>query len=858
MVSGLVDALWCADEFVFVLGSIDLKTLKALVRKIFCVGTFNLGLLVDDYKAWANRLFHKAASTQTIGQMEPLRCNNIFKMLDSIEYIKAIQDSGSDCSFINLQKLSHLVSSRQLPYMGLKTEIKSLEGFKDVVTSDYRPTLETLDLLTKAARRIGGICRSIRKDRPIPDAEAHISMTCSGEATTSIIDGGQACAVREGFERIMGRIAESDLLEDTPFGVASHREGYALWRTVFREEPVEGGSLYDPLYQGYPKDQPGRYLGLDRVLGKQLLYVAWKESILNPTIVLRASIVPEMGNKARVVTMSPYWVQLLQAPLAHLTIAGMRLHPSVFSSFARQDQAWEAAKGISRLNIDNWDDLHVLSSDLKDATNAQQQLLTRTMLRAFMNGYGMIHRNTYSELALSTIVERLITFEDQTSVWATTGIMMGEPIAKPSLTLLNLAIEELAFLTYTNRLDLLDSDLPSPYRAWRFIHIGGDDHLAIGPKKYLELITNYHLLAGSHIDPGKHGYSQVAVKYTERILSVKNFRFKAPFDYDNYPKSMIVDSVKVRLLERGQSTMQKKDNKNVAIGKSRMMSGCLDWLPSDPAYWPSDKKISIRNLFINRMGPLLPSKSLHPKCYHSVQLPSILGGFNLGLKSEIYQAYTLAPPPIRWVLNKAAAGVDVTAELKILSLLNRNISDRGTDPLQEYRASIIDQLYSYPQLIGAITWKEILSKFPPQNDNVRWSIYAAREAHYLSIEEFAEWSTRGNTFVQLIMGRGKNNVFNTRPYVRTFARVWTELEALQTDLYGDSPLGEGEFNKTLRGLSRCLYFDTSQSTTIDIGYYKPDDPDREEFEFVDATYLEAFDRMLPTLVVGKKFIGFRN
>jgi hypothetical protein len=258
------------------------------------------------------------------------------------------------------------------------------------------------------------------------------------------------------------------------------------------------------------------------------MYGAWKE--YHPCPTLRAEVVPEMGNKARLGTMSPYWVNALQAPLSHVLIDMIKYHPSVFSSFHRQDQAFEAVKGLCKLKAKALGDSeYVLSSDLKDATNAQVWDLTIAMIRAFMEGAGLIKNASYMELVLSTIGPRIVEFKDGETIVSSTGIMMGEAIAKPSLTLLNLCIEELSFLEYTNSLDLLTSEEPSPYREWRFLHIGGDDHLARGPLKYLERITNNHLLAGSHITPGQHGYSRIVVKYTERLINLQNLVHGKPF-----------------------------------------------------------------------------------------------------------------------------------------------------------------------------------------------------------------------------------------------------------------------------------------------------------------------------------------
>jgi hypothetical protein len=417
-------------------------------------------------------------------------------------------------------------------------------------------------------------------------------------------------------------------------------------------------------------------------------------------------------------------------------------------------------------------------------------------------------------------------------------------------------VEELSYLKYNNRLDLLGSTDPSPKSEWRYCHIGGDDHLAVGPNKYLDLITEHHLRAGSHIDPGKHGYSSISVRYTERVLDLRNRKFQAAINKD-YPKSIIVDSVKVRLLERGESTLLKKDNKNVAIGKCSQMAGCVQWLPNDDRHWPLWKKIAIRDLFINRMGALLPSRFLHPKCFNQILLPKSLGGFGLGLNHELYGAYLLSTEPIRWLLNKAHLGLNIRDELRLLSKLNTNTSTRGVEGIQRLRTEIVEQLLEHPGMVDAINWKTLCEKFPMENENNRYTLAKAREAGYLSFEEFADYSTRACLFQELLVNDSKLKVFNTNPYTSTMRGIWTEFESLGMPEFGTAPLEESVFRKILRNLNPSMFFDTSQITTADIGFWDGS-PETESWNFIDIPYRDLYSINLPNLIVGLRFLGVRG
>nr|QED42904.1 putative RdRp [Phakopsora narnavirus C] len=854
-ISGFVDSLWLAEEQIFLFDGKWIKLIRKLIRKIFCVGTYNLGSLVDQWKEWGNNLFHTLAESTTIGVLRKPAENNIFRRLDTIDYISAVY--RGDKSMKLMQHVSHLISSRQMPYMGSSTEEKAWDKFQSVLTSDFVPSEKTIVQLQMAARRVGGICRSIRSRR-IPDGVAHISVTSSGEYSYPIAKGAQAAAVKAAMERILTVVPLEDQEEDTPFGLVRHHKGIPIWKTLFRTEPLDTELPFLAPY-ALIKEQEGRFAGLDRVTGKQIMYVAWKE--YRPLPVLRAEVVPEMGNKARLVTISDYWLNILQSPLSHVLIDAMKFHPSVFSSFHRQDQAFEATKGLCSLKRKSLlKGEAVLSSDLQDATNAQQWSVTIAMLRGFIQGFGLSFRPEYVELVLSTIGPRLVCFRDEISILSKVGIMMGEAIAKPSLTLLNLSIEELAFLRHCRAEELLYSVEPAPYRDWRYIHIGGDDHLVKGPIPYLNLITQIHLDAGSHIDPGKHGFSRICVKYTERLLNLSNLEHGCPFDPSDYSRSTIVDSVKVRLLERGQSTLLKKDNKNVAIGKSTQLGGCLEWLPIDDRFYTETKKASIRALFIERMGSLLPRKAVNPRAFAAIHLPTIVGGYGLGMSSELQKFLEASPEPHKGLLMKAFCGVNVKEDLKIFRVLNTNTSDRGVENIQQFQQKIIDQLSEYPQMVNAMDWWELKRKFPDPSGNSKRTIALAADAGILSFEEFAKRATRGNLFQALLMGRKDLKVFNTSPFVRTYKNiVWDEAESRGLLTWSEGfNLNNDEIAIAIKNIAPQWYFDINQETAMDTGHWDPENPETETWDFKDSTYIDKYTEGFPSFDVGFKVLGLRH
>jgi len=438
--------------------------------------------------------------------------------------------------------------------------------------------------------------------------------------------------------------------------------------------------------------------------------------------------------------------------------------------------------------------------------------------------------------------------------------MMGEAIAKPSLTLLNLAIEELTFLQYCGAEDLLFTDDPAPYRDWRYLHIGGDDHLAKGPTDYLDLITYNHKLAGSHISPGKHGYSRLYVKYTERIVNLQNLQYKKPIDFSDYSRSIIVDTVKVRLLERGLSTMIKKDNKNVAIGKSQQLGNVLEWLPKDNRFFTETKIESIRSLFVERMGPLLPRKATNPRAYAAIHLPTSVGGYGLGMSHELQKFLRDSPEPHKGLIYKSFKGVNVKKDLRVFRSLNTNTSTRGIEDIQELQERIIGQLSDYPNMINAISWSELRQKFPDPDNNPRRVIATAADNGYLSIEEFAKRATRGNIFQELLMGTKELKLFNTRPYVKTYCyKIWpyAEEEGLVAMASLADSLTNSEIAIAIKNMVPAWYFDINQMTTLDLGFWDPEHPETETWDFHEDTYINKYTQGLPSLYVSPGKLGFK-
>jgi len=429
-------------------------------------------------------------------------------------------------------------------------------------------------------------------------------------------------------------------------------------------------------------------------------------------------------------------------------------------------------------------------------------------MKGFIVGAGLSPEDPAIETYLSTIGERLVYLRDMDEyVHLKRGVLMGEAIAKPVLTILNLSVEHKAFCDYLKIVDNPLEPMGIPYREWHGFHIAGDDLIAHGPRRYLELITENHERSGCIISKSKHAISKVMVRYTEHILYIPNLRNGIPYKEvnSNLERSCWTDSVKVRLFEKGQSTMLKKDDKNVALGKGQQLARTLQW--QSPPDWVK----MCTTLFINRMGNLLPNQRKYPRLWNQIRLPDYLGGLDLVNQEDIYELLNSSPLPTKHAIARALSGASMTEVRRLLSKLNSNPTVRGSEAYKLKAELILDRLRegTYP-LGGAhelITWRSLCEKFPGLDD-AREIISAARNDGILGYQEFAMKMARGVLFSDLLKAKeGRSNNFNTKPYQDRYRDIWDDL----MNLCGDFEVPPQGFNKVdhpnMRGTLRFIFSD---------------------------------------------------
>lgn len=266
------------------------------------------------------------------------------------------------------------------------------------------------------------------------------------------------------------------------------------------------------------------------------------EGTREPFIICR-SVVPEPGNKARVVTKGDPRSQTVQQPIGHLMRSVLGLISNLSDGLLGANQSWKISKELDRLRKEGrLEGQYVSSSDLSEATDAKRldisrigyAIFDRKILsiledrkiispeyREMVKRYAGTSRDIYNEVGgvLTDFVGR-----------TTRGSLMGEPLTKGLLT-----IDMWACCKMAEKRSGLET------LAWASL---GDDRIAVGPlevhNQFNSSIEDIGLIRspGDVISPPDIQIGE----YTEDLICLK-----APSGEDQ-SKSVLIDAPKSRTL----------------------------------------------------------------------------------------------------------------------------------------------------------------------------------------------------------------------------------------------------------------------------------------------------------------------
>nr|CAK8177710.1 RNA-dependent RNA polymerase [Narnavirus sp.] len=548
-------------------------------------------------------------------------------------------------------RLAHFVTSRNMPAAGIKSREQALEDHFDLLTSEGPDKPDRREWLFNAAKYFGSKLRDFR-DSSLKGA--HLSVTNSASYSTAIKDGGRGTEVAYSFRKWASEIQQEDTERITWFGQRYWTlKGVARWRTMCRPSLAEEGLPGDSAYMADVDFTPGKFryedpiYCLNQYTGYQLLQWSIEEGIRTGALVgsvyrsaegirpgrypkIRASAIGEPGNKSRVVTIGEGWLTVLLQPYAHALIDILRGDPDAKAGLSRSWQGFEFVKRwASRDVLPASDERFILSSDLKTATDYCPHGYAKALLKGFITGLGF--NTPFTELWADLVTSPRLYWKDGREYQTKRGVLMGDPGSKVVLSLFNRVAEYEANVRFNfgpavrmtgkflSRQLTHRGIVPNRFRLFAY---AGDDHISIGPKRYLEEITRSHTRNGMMVSKSSNFISKIAGFYCEEVLFIRTpqvweyWGSRIPLYKQPYEENPHVDALKLRLLSLAQKEHEGKNETNPAIGMSSTLRGMAAWFSEG---WESTRGIlSMR--FRQKMRGLIPRNPV------LAALPKELGG----------------------------------------------------------------------------------------------------------------------------------------------------------------------------------------------------------------------------------------
>jgi len=719
------------------------RLIARIYRKVIS-DRFEVNYIGKEWKEFSNFLFVKASGLETL-ESPVLNSRNMFRSL-YVQICSAYSSWGKSFPLDpldkrSIEKLAQLCQTRFLPSAGAYGIKNSINKFISTTKSVFKIDRVTNQTIYSAASMVADYISRLNGS-VWPYSAGHISLASSGDIDIPSAKGGRAAKIHEDVSTLLESVPTENKIMNLPFDLQlKDIAGVPRWRTWCRPNPViappnaKFGEVVSSYGEGFILLD--RRWGCDEALGSQIFAIAllkakeWgifnDEFELNPEfppIPSRVIICPETGLKARTVTITKWWSIVLQQPLGHFLRETLSVHPFAKDGLTNDDQARQYISRLGNLRYsDDWSSYSLLSSDLAEATDAiphetayallgplleKARLIgglkyvpqhwedyvvnpeevasgstPRTSSRLVPNKIeGSPFDNGYAKLALLIgCSPRQFTYGKLT--WTSNrGIMMGEPLAKGILTLLNLAAEELAFYDYC-----VESGVPAMggwsgvhkdierfpifVTSWRCAVVVGDDHAAYGPDSYLSKITENHKAWGSILSTDKHGRGSIVRLCEEVIIKPHKRMVSSAYPHaSSYEESLVIDSIKLRLLVLCHRTRDPDQDSNPAIGKGIAMSEKLSYLtsPRRTREW----KLTVVRVFVHNYWKKLPTGVN----LHHMYLPKALGGLGLGvdlddIRSHVEQSGYFTRSVLYVVSNQDKVGDTAIRKLKhMLTSLN--------------------------------------------------------------------------------------------------------------------------------------------------------------------------------------------
>nr|CAK8177724.1 RNA-dependent RNA polymerase [Narnavirus sp.] len=692
---------------------------KKLIRSCILQEIHKHGSFVDAWKQFTQWVrWHAYKSTTPRPELppgfpgvhprEPEKLGHLWDTLTP--WLRKILENGLTSKFQATQ-LSHFLTSRNMPAAGTEKQERALSEHREVLTSGGPNEIQRNTFLRSLMRNYGQklkkkIDSGEYKDKVLSDiiGVAHVSLTNSASFYGPTNKGGRGSEVAKEFKDWLLEIATEDKDELTWFGHSYYlRKGQPRWQTMCRCKRItlEGRSHYaseqDPYriileLPSFPKEAAfggikplidvdfenfvytDPIYGIDSLIGCQLYqwsiekglslnelqgtpYKSEKGLYPNPNLPprIKAAVIGEPGNKARVVTVGEAWLTIFLQPFAHVLAAYLKHDMNANSGFERSWHGFEYVRRMAYQSISSRPkrtNRYILSSDLKTATDYCPHEYAKSMLFGLVEGLGYDAPLIGTWIELLTGPRRYMLRNQKVPLITNRGILMGDPGAKVVLSLFNIAAEREAKMRYLRSIDPKTSDLTlikklreggiAPCRLKKkkafLFAFSGDDHVAIGPRRYLEEITRSHIRNGMKVSTSTNYISNICGTFCEEQIFIRSpvvWKFWGsgkPLHLFPYKENPHVSSLKLRLLSLCSKEFINKVDTNPAIGMASTLTMMLSWLSEG---WECIRTLASKR-FRQKMRGLIPKNRV------LAALPRLMGGIDnpeFGLSREEFETH---------------------------------------------------------------------------------------------------------------------------------------------------------------------------------------------------------------------------
>jgi hypothetical protein len=549
------------------------------------------------------------------------------------------------------EKFAHLCNSRGCPPPSMSPGLleSEFDKMRGRLTRHWPVSSELCLGVFNAARQL-----ALYNKAGTIESAAHVSMSTMASYNSPRNKGGRATEFCSDFiHDYVTTLANESRTEVTWFGTYYRtKKGRPKFETMCREFPLKEKN-YDfllsnfesrftiPWDPGYKIEEP--IIGIDAQFGCQMLQHAIETGISKGYLLgspykcrydkLRLSGVPppvraeplgEGGAKLRWITVSESWLNILLQPLGHELGRVLREDPFLKSGFVRSWKGYDYANDLAwHKGLEVLEPYFVVQGDLKVATDNMVHDYVSCALKGYLEGAGRLTH--FNSLCVDLLCSpRAVYRGTQFRFNSKSGILMGDPLTKPALSIMTRVARHLAIYRYAYEKVGIHGLFKNPYPQfnWDIGRSAGDDFVEIGPISFLNLVKTTHQVLGHVV--GTYIISQRIVRYCEEPLlfqGKRTFHGKPLWAVEDYQSTIHVDALKVRIFSPCGSVSPGSisDFKNPVIGKGQALSRKLPWLPPS---WQH-----LRKSFILRWGFRMNSYMDLSEPYW--YLPRLFGGGDL-------------------------------------------------------------------------------------------------------------------------------------------------------------------------------------------------------------------------------------